>query len=179
MKKAILPFVFLLVTGAAGAQKSYTPLDAGSQVHFVIKNFGIKTGGDFSGLKGSIKFDPANLGASSFDVTIDAKTVNTDNDMRDDHLRESDFFDVAKYPLISMKSTKITQSTVAGRFYVFANLTIRGVTKPVGFGFSAVAKDGGYVFDGDFSINRRDFGVGGSSISMADNLKVTLHVVAK
>lgn len=179
MKQLFLPALFLLISYGAGAQKSYTPTDAGSKVHFVIKNFGIKTGGDFSGLKGTVKFDPANLAGSYFDVSVEAKTVDTDNDMRDDHLRESDFFDVQKYPLINLKSTKITLSSVAGRYYVFANLTIKGVTKQVGFGFSATPKDGGYVFDGEFQINRRDFGVGGSSISMADVLKVSLHVAAK
>ena len=78
-----------------------------------------------------------------------------------------------------MKSTKVVPSTVAGRYYMFANLTIKGVTKPVEFGFGAIAKDGGYLFDGTFDINRRDFGVGGSSVSMSDKLKVTLKVLAK
>lgn len=161
------------------AQSVLTPVDDGSSVHFVIKNFGIKTGGDFKGLKGTIKFAPENLAACSFDVTVDANTIDTDNDSRDDHLRQEEFFNVATYKTIQFKSTKITNSTVAGRFYVFGELTIKGVTKPVEFGFSATPKDGGYLFEGSFGLNRRDFGVGGSSISMSDKLTVTLSVLAK
>lgn len=179
MKKHLLLLVMLL-TGATGfAQTALTPVDAGSKVHFVIKNFGIKTGGDFTGLKGTIRFDPKQYAASLFDVTVDASTVDTDNGSRDSHLKESEYFDAEKYKTIGFKSTKVMLSTKAGRFYMYGNLTIKGVTKPVEFGFGATPKDGGYVFDGSFQINRRDFGVGGSSVSMSDNLTVTLTVFAK
>ena len=161
------------------AQAMFTPVDEGSRVHFVIKNFGIKTGGDFTGLKGTIKFDPVNFGSSVFDVSVDANTIDTDNSSRDGHLRKSEYFDVAKFKTINFKSTRVVKSTVAGRFYVFGELTIKGVTKPVEFGFGATPKDGGFVFDGEFGINRRNFGVGGSSISMSDNLTVSLSVFAK
>lgn len=179
MKRVILIISAIIVINYTNAQRNYTPVDAGSKVHFVIKNFGIKTGGDFTGLKGSIKFDPVNFGTSSFDVTLDANTVNTDNSSRDGHLKKSDYFDVATYKTIHFKSTKVVLSSVAGRFYVFADVTIKGLTKPVEFGFGATPKDGGYVFDGEFEINRRDFGVGGSSVSMSDNLTVSLSVFAK
>jgi len=161
------------------AQTAYTPIDDGSRVHFVIKNFAIKTGGDFTGLKGTIKFDPEKYAFSSFDVTVDASTVDTDNSSRDGHLKKAEYFDVDTYKTLHFKSTKIVKSTAEGRFYMYGELTIKAVTKPVEFGFGATAKNGGYVFDGSFDINRRDFGVGGSSISMADNLTVSLTVFAK
>lgn len=179
MKKYVLLAATLFFVQFAVAQGSYTAVDAGSKVRFVIKNFGIKTGGDFTGLKGTVKFDPANPGLSSFDVTVDAKTVNTDNSSRDEHLRKAEYFDAATYKTLQFKSTKVTKSTVAGRYFIFGNLTIKGVTKPVEFGFSATPKDGGYIFNGEFKINRRDFGVGGSSVSMSDNLTVSLSVLAK
>jgi len=179
MKKLFTLLVCSLSLNLVMAQTAYTPVDAGSKVHFVIKNFGIKTGGDFTGLKGSIKFDPVNFAASAFDVSVDANTIDTDNDSRDGHLRKSDYFDVANHKTINFKSTKVVKSTAAGRFYVFGILTIKGVSKPVEFGFGATPKDGGYVFDGEFEINRRHFGVGGSSVSMSDALKVSLSVFAK
>ena len=180
MKKIFgLLSVFLMYTLGITAQKVLVPIDANSKVHFVIKNFGIKTGGDFKGLKGTIKFYAANLTASAFDITVDAATIDTDNESRDEHLRKDEFFNVAVFKTIQFKSTKVTQSSVAGRYYVFGNLTIKGVTKPVEFGFGAKAKDGGYIFDGEFKISRRDFGVGGSSVSMSDNLTVSLNVLAK
>lgn len=180
MKKSVflLTAFFMLASGIT-AQRILAPIDANSKVHFVIKNFGIKTGGDFKGLKGTIRFLPANLTASAFDVTVDAATVDTDNESRDGHLREAEYFDATTYKTIQIKSTKITTSSIAGRYYMFANLTIKGVTKAVEFGFGATAKDGGYVFDGEFKINRRDFGVGGNSVSLSDNLTVSLSVLAK
>lgn len=180
MKKIFLLLIsFCIYSNWILAQSSLTPVDADSKVHFVIKNFGIKTGGDFKGLKGNIKFYPANPAASVFDVTVDAGTIDTDNESRDEHLKKADFFDVNTYKTIQFTSTKVTFSKVAGRFYMFGNLTIKGVTKPVEFGFAATPKNGGYVFDGEFKINRRDFGVGESSISMSDNLTVSLSVFAK
>jgi len=180
MKKICFVLIaFLSYSNVVTAQKTYTPVDADSKVHFVIKNFAIKTRGDLKGLKGSITFTPANLAACVFDVTVDANTIDTDNESRDGHLREADYFDVATHKTIQFKSTKITLSSVPGRYYMYDNITIKGVTKPIEFGFGATQKNGGYVFDGEFSINRRDFGVGGSSISLSDNLTVSLSVFAR
>ena len=180
MKKICFLIISLCVyINCVIAQSTLTPVGADSKVHFVIKNFGIKTGGDFKGLKGNIKFYPANHAASAFDVTVDAATIDTDNDSRDEHLRKAEYFDAATYKTLQFKSTKVVFSKVAGRFYMYGNLTIKGVTKPVEFGFGATAKNGGYVFDGEFQINRRDFGVGGSSVSMSDNLTVSISVFAK
>lgn len=159
--------------------QTYTSTDAGSNVHFVIKNFAIKTGGDFKGLKGSIQFDPAKPGAGSFEVSVETNTVDTDSEMRDEHLKGNDYFNVEKYPAINLKSTKITPSSTAGRFYMFANLTIKGITKPVEFGFSATPKDNGYLFEGEFEINRLDFTVGKKSMTLQDNVKINLSVLAK
>lgn len=178
-KKLLFISVFVFTSFLMKAQSGYTPVDDGSRVHFVIKNLGIKTGGDFTGMKGVIKFDPDKYSTSVFDVTVDAGTIDTDNSTRDGHLRKEEYFDVATYKTLHFKSTKIVRSTAAGRFYMYGELTIKGVTKPVEFGFGATPKDGGYVFDGSFSLNRRDFGVGGSSITLSDNLTVSLSVFAK
>jgi len=179
MKSGFLLLAFLVHMQAGLSQRTLTPVNEGSKVHFVIKNLGFKTGGDFTGLKGTIRFDPAQYATSSFDVTVNAATVDTDNNTRDGHLRGEEYFDAEKFPLIRFQSTKVMQSTKAGRFYLYGNLTIKGVTKPVEFGFSATPKEGGFVFDGSFQINRRDFGVGSSSVTLADKLTVTLNVLAK
>jgi polyisoprenoid-binding protein YceI len=178
MKTIKMLFAALLLTSTAFAQ-NYTVTDEGSKVHFTIKNFGIKTGGDFTGLKGTIVFNPKALTTSSMNVSVNANSVNTDNTGRDKHLRKEEYFNVEKFPLINFVSTKITESSMAGRFFVIGNLMIKGVTKSVQFGFSATPSETGYTFTGDFEINRRDFGVGGSSSVMADKLKVTLNVIAK
>ena len=178
MKKMALSFSFFVFSLSLFAQ-AYTPADNGSKVHFVIKNFGIATGGDFKGLAGNIKFDPANLPSSDFNVSVDAGTVDTDIESRDKDLQKSEYFDVKNYPRLSFQSTKITKTNKDGYFYMFGNITIKGVTKEIKFPFTATAKDDGYLFEGSFKLNRRDFGVGGKSLSMADDLNVSLSVFAK
>ncbi len=177
MNKLFSGICFLLIANLNFAQ-TYTPSDVGSSVGFVIKNFGIKTNGDLKGLKGSILYNPTAILSTSFNVSVDANTINTNNNGRDKHLRKADYFDVQKFPIINLTSTKVTASTVAGTYILFGNLTIKGVTKSVQFPFTVTTKPNGYLFAGSFEINRRDFGVGGSSISMADKLTVTLSVLA-
>ena len=179
MKNLILLVAFIFSVNLLFAQKILTPTDAGSKVHFVIKNFGIKTGGDFTGLKGSIKFDLATIASWSFDVTVDAATINTDNDSRDGHLKKSEYFDVKKYSAIHIVSSKIQTTDKPGIYLFTGNLTIKGITKPIQFPFKVNKSNDGYLFTGNFDINRRDFGVGSSSVSLADNLKVSLSVFAK
>ena len=178
--RLILCLLFFSTGFFFGKAQSLHPQENGSKVHFVIKNFGIKTGGDFSGLKGSIKFDPANIAVSSFDVSVSSTTINTGNDTRDGHLKKEEYFNVKKYPDIRIASTSI-QKGVSENEYVFTgNITIKDFTRPIRFPFTAVKKDNGYLFSADdIMINRRDFNVGGSSISMADELKLFLSVFAK
>jgi polyisoprenoid-binding protein YceI len=178
MKRSILSFCIVLASQAAFSQ-AYTPSDNGSRVHFVIKNFGIGTGGDFKGLAGTIKYDPNNPTAAEFNVSVDASSVNTDIESRDRDLRKSEYFDVKNFPRLSFKSTKITKTNKQGYLYMFGDMTIKGVTKSIKFPFTATAKDGGYLFEGSFKLNRRDFGVGSSSISLADELTVSLSVFAR
>jgi polyisoprenoid-binding protein YceI len=177
--KIIFSVVFFLsITSGLLAQK-ISPQDEGSKVKFVINNFGIGTGGTFTGLAGSIVYDPANPTGSAFDVTVDASTIDTDIEGRDNHLRKSEYFDVKNHPRISFKSTRITKTNDPAFLYMFGNVTIKGITKEVKFPFSVTAKNGGYLFAGSFPLNRRDFNLGGRSLSLADELQVELSVFAK
>lgn len=157
---------------------SFVPMDEGSTISFTIKNFGVNSEGKFRGLQGTISFDPENAGADSFDVSIDAASINTDNDMRDGHLREDGYFDVGKYPRIRLVSTAVTAVDRKGHYRLNGNLTIKGTTKEISFPFLATAAGDDYIFKGDFSINRRDFGVGGFS-SLGNEVKVSLTVLAR
>jgi len=178
MKERVLT-CFLFIFSALVFGQNYTPIDQGSKVHFVVDNFGIATGGDLKGLTGKIKFDPAKPADADFDVAVDASTIDTDIESRDNHLRRTEYFDVKNYPKILFKSTKITKTNNNGYLYMFGNITIKGVTKEVKFPFTATAQNDGYLFEGSFKLNRRDFGVGGSSLSLSDNVTVTLSIVAK
>jgi len=178
MKKILTTFIFSSLTVLVFAQ-TLKPVDPDSKVKFVIKNFGINTGGTFKGLDGTINFDPANPAEATFDVSVDAKTVDTDVESRDNHLRKVEYFNVEKFPTLNFKSSKVTKTNSAEFLYMFGNITIKGVTKEIKFPFKATQKDDGYLFEGNFKLNRRDFGVGGNSLSLSDELTVNLSVFAK
>lgn len=163
------------------AAQNYVPRDTGSKVHFVIKNFGINTGGDLSGVKGKIYFLPDSLGLSKFDVTVAASTIDTDNGMRDKNLTESEYFDAVQFPVIQLVSSKIskTNKTADGFYFFTGNLTIKGVTKTVSFPFQAKKVNDGYLFTGDFEIDRLDFKVGEKNIVLSNKVAVSLSVIAK
>jgi polyisoprenoid-binding protein YceI len=173
--KKILLFALLGFAGKI-THAQYKPVDKGSSIQFKIKNFGFNTGGSFSGLSGTIQFDPNNLSTAAFDVSIDANSINTDNNSRDNHLREDTYFDVKNYPRIHFVSTKVTQSKEGG-FMMYGKLTIKKKTEDISFPFTATPADGGFLFKGEFKINRRDFDVGGSS-TISDNLEVVLSVLS-
>src|ERR1700730_14613852 len=176
MKKIILVSLIVLTGTLAVAQ--YKPVDNGSSIQFKIKKFCINTTGSFSGLQGNIRFDINHLDEANFDVSIDANTVNTSIEMRDDHLRSDTYFEVKRYPRIHFISTKVTSSTKGGELFIFGKLTIKNQTKDISFPFTAATTNDGDLFKGTFTINRRDFGVGGSSV-ISDSLKVELSIMAK
>jgi polyisoprenoid-binding protein YceI len=172
---AILLFSFIGVF----AQKTLVPTDEGSKIHFVIKNFGINTGGDLGGLKGTIKFDAQHPQVSNIDVTVQVNTIDTDNERRDKHLKNDDFFDAEKYPVIRISSTKIEGTTTASTYMFTGKLTIKDVTKEIRFPFTAVPSGNGYLFEGEFSINRLEYHVGGESATISDDVKVSLKAFAR
>jgi polyisoprenoid-binding protein YceI len=179
MKKLLL--VLLLYISSSVVAQKYTPSDEGSKVHFTIKNFGIKTGGQLSGLKGEILFFTTDLSACNFNVSVDASTVDTDNETRDRHLRESEYFDVEKYPVITITSTKIdkTNKTESGFYYFTGTLTLHGITKPVSFPFHIEKVNDDYLFTGELEINRLDYEVGSNSAVLSNTVNVSLSVLAK
>jgi polyisoprenoid-binding protein YceI len=174
--KTIYLFAFcVLIAGPLWAQ--FKPDDKGSTIQFSIKNFGFSTGGSFGGLQGSIDFNSQDPSKATIDVSIDAKSINTGNDTRDDHLRQETYFDAKTYPRIGIVSTKITGSAGNGTLVFVGKLTIKNHTKDISFPFTAEPKGNGYLFKGSFTINRKDFGVGGTS-TISDNLEVQLSVLA-
>jgi polyisoprenoid-binding protein YceI len=172
--RKIATILCILFCAVHGLAQNYSPVDGASSIKFNIKNLGLNVTGSFKGLKGKINFDPLNLAAAVFTVSVDASTVNTANSSRDKHLKKEDYFDVANYPELSFASTKITGS--AGTFMMEGNLTIKGVSKQIAFPFTAKQEGNGYRFTGQFNINRRHFNVGGSSWILSDELIVSLNV---
>ncbi|MEQ1799359.1 MAG: YceI family protein [Lacibacter sp.] len=168
---------FLLVTSFARAQ-SFIPVEKGSAVKFEINNFGFNVDGTFKEIFGSIQFDEGNLSGSSFNVTVNSNTVNTNNSTRDKHLRGEDYFNVTAFPVIRIVSTRIAKSTTPGYFVFFGKLTIKGISQDIVFPFKAVEEGGAYSFTGELKIKRRDFNIGGTN-SISNDLKVVLNVLTE
>ncbi len=174
----IVLILLLTMGGISALGQSYQPVDSGSSVKFVINNFGLSVDGTFKGLAGTIDFDPEALSASHFDVTVDATTIDTGVQLRNKHLKKEEYFDVGNYSKIRLVSTGITTSG-AGKFTMLGKLTIKKTTRDVKFDFTAQKQSNGYLFLGSFTINRRDYDVGGGSFSLANDLTVSLSVVGQ
>jgi len=143
-----------------------------SQVTFEIGNMIFKTvEGSFSGMKGTVVFSPEQLSEASIDVCIDAKTVNTDNETRDDHLRNEDFFEVDTYPTICFKSTSIVKA--ANGYVAKGKLTMHGVTKTVSVPLTY--SQGKLV--GELVLLRKDYGVGAKMSNAMVSNEVTITIV--
>jgi polyisoprenoid-binding protein YceI len=169
MKKLLLVPILLMIIVSTTLAQGNTVITH-STITFEIKNLGVTAHGTLSGLKADVKFNPANLTASTLEASVDVNTINTDNEKRDHHLKTDDFFDVEKYPRITLKSISFKHkggSNYVGTF----NLTIKDKTKQVDIPFTYAADS----FKGSFKLNRRDYGVGGNSLIMSDDVLVTIE----
>ena len=176
--KSLLVLLLIQLTTAACFAQEYKPVDEGSAVTFEIKNLGFNSKGSFTGLEGKIIFDPKDLSKASFDVSINAASINTDNNMRDNHLKKESYFDVEKYPRIRFVSTSLSGPDKSGHYTLSGKLTIKNTTKDIYFSCIATPMGNDYIFKGDFQISRKDYDVGGSS-TLSNNVSVSLTVLAK
>lgn len=138
---------------------------AHSAAEFKVKHMMISNvKGGFHGLKGTLTYNEADPTQSSVTAAADVNTLATGDDQRDTHLKSADFFDAAKYPEVTFRSTNVKRS--GGDYEVTGDLTMHGVTKPVTFqveGFGTPNKDPwGNLRIGlsaTTKVNRKDFGL--------------------
>jgi len=184
----------LLLAPAAQAQTTQVPAQAKagaytlntdhSKVTWSVTHLGFSTYvGQFSGVAGTLKIDPANLAATDLQVTIDTNLVGTLNPALDKHLKSADFLDTAKFPTATFKATKVAR-TGDRTADITGDLTLHGVTKPVVIhatfnqaGVNFVDKQYSLGFDGKAVIKRSEFGVAGYVPAVSD--EVTLQLAAE
>ncbi|MDB5013755.1 MAG: polyisoprenoid-binding protein [Daejeonella sp.] len=166
MKKISLLLVVVLLSLSVFAQK-WSVDKAHAKVGFTVTHLMLsEVDGNFKSFNASIISAKPDFSDAVFEMTIDAASVDTDNEKRDEHLKSADFFDIAKYPQITFKSTSVKQ--VEGKKYkVAGNLTMHGITKPVtldlilnGIGKNMRTQKPIAGFKVSGTINRTDFGVG-------------------
>ena len=164
-----------------------------SLVEFSAKHLMITTvKGRFGGVRGAIGLDAVTPSRSSVEVTIDAASVDTRVEQRDQHLRSADFLDVERYPDITFRSLRVEGPTAApgDEFRLIGTLTIHGVAREVALAatFEGQAKDpwGGQrvSFSATTKIDRRDFGLTWSQaletggLLVGNEIKISLEVQA-
>ncbi len=171
-----LTLYFLMIVPAASGQVH--PVTNESSVHFTIRNFGFKTAGYLAAPEGDIIFNPDDLAVSSFTVTIRSESINTGNESRDEHLKEEEYFDVKKYPLIRYTSSSIKATGKKDSYEAMGTLTIKETSREINIPFKAVKNGNGWSFTGSFAMNRKDYGIGGSS-TISNELTVDINVIAR
>ncbi len=159
-----------------------------SHVGFKVEHLVVtKVRGNFNTFSGTVMIDDKDITKSKVNVTIDAASIDTRNQKRDDHLRSEDFFFVKKHPQITFTSTRIKKGK-GKTLEVFGKLTMRGVTKPVRLvveGPSPEVKDpGGNLHRGlsaTTTLRRQDWGltwsktVEGTSV-VGDEIEIEIEV---
>lgn len=137
--------------------------------------------GQFKQYRGTVKLDPNDFARSTIEGEIDVASVDTGNAQRDDHLRNSDFFDAPNHPTITFKSTRI-EPKGEGEYVLHGDITIRGVKKPVAFEveFHGTSQNPwGQTVAGlsaRATVNRKDFGVSYNAVLEAGGVAVSEKV---
>ncbi len=180
--------LLLLLTPTLAFAAPYEIDPGHSQVGFEVRHMMSKVRGRFKTFKGTLDIDDKALDKSKVNVEIEAATVNTENDARDQHLRSADFFDVEKNPKLTFVS-KSVKAVGPGKAQVTGDLTMRGVTKEVKLdvgNLSAEQKDpwGNLrrAAVATTTVNRKDFGLNWNKVLEAggflvgDDVTITLEI---
>jgi polyisoprenoid-binding protein YceI len=173
----------LSIAASAAAQAGTWQIDPNhSSAQFAVKHLAVSTvRGAFTKVSGSAKYEPADPSKTSLEATIDANSVDTRVEMRDNDLRSARFFDVQKYPTITFHSKQV-QVVGQGKLKISGELTIHGVTKDVTLdvdGPSAPIKDpmgkGQRIgASATTKVNRQDFGITTMPGGIGDEITITI-----
>lgn len=172
MKRLLLVFVVgLAVFSATSAQTS--PIFVSGKIEFTIKNMGVAVNGTMTGASMQFKQTSADPLMWSLEGTVSPVTISTGIDLRDQHLKRSDYFDIVHFPVTRLQSTGIVtkgKNNYEGTF----NLTIKGITKSVIIPFTIRKTSKSMDVEGIFTINRLDYGLGEESTILSDNVTISI-----
>ncbi|HTA83321.1 MAG TPA: YceI family protein [Bacteroidia bacterium] len=172
MKKIIFPIAIgatLILSAFTAVNSMDWKIASGYSVKFTSKD----PTGVFTSMKGDIAFDPNNLAAAKFNITIDVNSINTGNGMQNTKAKNADWFDAEKYPTI--KFTSATTTKTATGYQVVGTLDMHGTQKQITIPFTFANN----TFVGSFDVNRLDYGVGtdkGMSAHASSVLKIDVSV---
>ncbi len=190
MKKFFISIVVAATLAATSAAiaSPYTVDASHSNVNFTVRHLIAKMSGEFKEYEGTFKFDEKKNELSDVNFKIKAKSISTNNEKRDDHLRGEDFFNVDKFETLTFTAAKGAKISKKGKLK--GDLTIHGVTKPVSFDveFLGAAKDpwGNQrtAFTASTKISRKDYGLtwnkalDAGGVMLGDEVALNLQVEA-
>lgn len=173
---------------ASAATETFAFDKSHSQVGFRIRHWLTKVEGRFKEYDGKISLDRAKPSDSKVEITIQAASIDTGNERRDNHLRGADFFDAGKYPTITFKSAKV-EPKGKDLYHVTGELSMHGMTKTITVpvkhtGFLNLGKQEKAGFELTIPINRKDFGIAWNrtadqgGVMLGDDVEVTVLVEA-
>jgi len=181
MIRSLFIAVLLSASVPALAAQTYEIDQNHTQVRFGWNHFGFSSPtATLEKFSGNLQLDPADLTKSSVSVTFSLDGLHTGVAKLDDDLKAPAFFDAAKYPQITFKSTKVEKAANNG-LKVSGDLTVHGVTKPVvlnakvnKLGDSPMGKGPSAGFDADVTLKRSEFGVDKYVPGVSD--EITVHI---
>jgi polyisoprenoid-binding protein YceI len=185
MLRPIFAALVALAVAAPASATTYTLDPNHTQVQFVWNHYGFTNlTAQFGKVDGTLEFDAADPTKSSVTATIGLASVDTNSKKLDEKLVGSDYFDVAKFPTATFKSTRVEKGAAPDHLSVTGDLTLHGVTKPVTLdvtvtkvGEHPMRKAPAAGFDATATIKRSEFGITSYLPMAADEVK--LHIVAE
>lgn len=180
MKKLILVCGATIITSSAAFAQTWTLDKSHAKLGFSITHMKIsEVEGSFKNFDVKVTSSKPDFTDAVIELTADVNSVNTDNDMRDGHIKGADYFDAAKFPSMTFKSTSI-KKTSGKNYAVNGILTLHGVSKPVvltatlnGVGENPMSKKTMAGFKVSGLVKRSEFGVGEKSAMLGDEVSLS------
>ena len=179
----------LMFFGSAFAADKYEIDQAHSYVGFSVRHMVISNvKGNFTDFSGTIMYDENDMSKSSANVKIKVASIDTDNENRDEHLRNADFFDAEKYPEMIFESYRLEKK---GNDYIMHGyLTMHGVRNEISVPFEILGSAIGFKgeerigFEGSAKVNRKNFEIAFNALMetgglvVGDEVKIDLQIEA-
>ncbi len=169
--------VFLTLVGAL-ALYSFSHLREVWNIdpNYTIRFEATQASGNFSGLSGTIQYDPDDLAASKIQVSVDVNSIDTGNKTKNSHAKGENWFDAETYPQI--RFTSLSFSSEDSQSVVVGILDLRGIKKEVKIPYTFDQNGNKAVFKGEFQVNRKDYGIDGgfTQFVVGDVITVKLEI---
>ena len=167
-------FIFSLIVFSSfslNAQES-KEIETENSVYFKIKNFGVNVEGHFEKVEINAVFN-AKDELTAISATVEINSISTGMESRDNHILKEDFFYAEKHKTIMLKMIALKKESLVN-YLLTANLTIKGISKQIKIPIQIEKAKESLIVTANFEINRKGFNVGGSSLVLGKNVKISV-----